>query len=234
MIRRSLVIGFLLMSCAPKPIVLNEGSFEYSRKSGAEVLTSLFPASAFAEGMKGTARIQASSPDFTERGAMDFATDRTRSIATLRNTLGIEGYRILIEADSVTVYNRIDRIAQRFPTDEALFSFPLLDILNPDFRGKSVQRLYENETYWYFRFADGSGAIVTKRSGLLKRYDAVGATFLYEDVRPISGVPMARRIQWLSADKKSNIFLNIQAVDINPSSMDFDMVLPAGTRIQRP
>ena len=232
--RLSLVIGVLLMSCAPKPIVLNEGSFEYSRKSGSEVLNGLFPASAYADGIKGTARIQASSPDFTERGAMDFVTDRTRSYATLRNTLGIEGYRILIEPDSTTVYNRIDRIAQRFPTDEALFSFPLLDILNPDFRVKTVQRLYENDIYWYFQFADGGGAIVTKRSGLLKRYDALGATFLYEDVRQTSGVPMARRIQWLSADKKSNIFLNIQAVDINPSSMEFDLILPAGTRIQRP
>jgi hypothetical protein len=45
---------------------------------------------------------------------------------------------------------------------------------------------------------------------------------------------MARRIQWLSADKKSNIFLNIQAVEINPSMMEFELVLPAGTRIQRP
>jgi hypothetical protein len=232
--RLSLVIGVLLMSCAPKPIVLNEGSFEYSRKSGGEVLNGLFPASAYADGIKGTARIQASSPDFTERGAMDFVTDRTRSYATLRNTLGIEGYRILIEPDSTTVYNRIDRIAQRFPTEEALFSFPLLDILNPDFRVKTVQRLYENDIYWYFQFEDGGGAIVTKRSGLLKRYDAIGATFLYEDVRSVQGVPMARRIQWLSADKKSNIFLNIQAVDINPSSMEFDLILPAGTRIQRP
>jgi hypothetical protein len=232
--RFSLVIGLLLMSCAPKPIVLNEGSFEYSRKSGAEVLASVFPASSFADGVQGTARIQASSPDFTERGAMDFVTDRTRSLATLRNTLGIEGYRILIEADSTTVYNRIDRIAQRFPTDQALFAFPLLEIINPDFRVKTVQRLYENTTFWYFQFSDGSGAIVTKKSGLLKRYDAVGATFLYEDVRPVRGVPMARRIQWLSADKKSNIFLNIQAVEINPSMMEFELVLPAGTRIQRP
>lgn len=232
--RRSLLIGLLVMSCAPKPIVLNEGSFEYSRKSGSEVLASLFPASTIADGIKGTARIQASSPEFTERGAMEFATDRNRSVATLRNTLGIEGYRILIEPDSTTLYNRIDRIAQRFPTDQALFSFPLLDILNPDLRMKTVQRLYENDTYWYFRFSDGSGAIVTKRSGWLKRFDAVGATFFYEDVRPISGVPMARRIQWLSDDKKSNIFLTIQAVDINPSSMDIHLVLPAGTRILRP
>lgn len=232
--RLSLVIGLLLMSCAPKPIVLNEGSFEYSRKSGADVLASVFPATAFADGIQGTARIQASSPDFTERGAMDFVTDRNRSLANLRNSLGIEGYRILIEPDSTTVFNRIDRVAQRFPTDQALFAFPLLEIMNPDFREKSVQRLYENETYWYFLFSDGSGAIVTKKSGLLKRYDAVGATFLYEDVRPVRGVPMARRIQWLSADKKSNIFLNIQAVEINPSSMEFELVLPAGTRIQRP
>jgi hypothetical protein len=232
--RLSLVIGLLLMSCAPKPIVLNEGSFEYSRKSGADVLATLFPATAYTDGMTGTARIQASSPEFTERGAMDFATDRTRSLATLRNTLGIEGYRILIEPDSTTVYNRIDRIAQRFPTAEALFSIPLLEILNPDFREKTVLRLYENATYWYFRFEDGSGAIVTKKSGLLKRYDAVGATFLYEDVRPVQGVRMARRIQWLSADKKSNIFLNIQAVDIHPTSLDIQLVLPAGTRILRP
>jgi hypothetical protein len=234
LIRRSLAIAFLVMSCAPKPIVLNEGSFDASRKPGAEVLASVFPASAYADGITGSARIQASSPEFTERGAMDFATDRTRSLATLRNTLGIEGYRILIEPDSTTVYNRIDRIAQRFATDEALFSFPLLEIMNPDFRVKTLARLYENETYWYFRFADGSGAIVTKKSGLLKRYDALGATFLYEDVRPVRGVPMARRIQWLSADKKSNIFLNIQAVEINPSTMEFDLVLPEGTRIQRP
>lgn len=234
MIRHSLAIGLLLMSCAPKPIVLNEGSFEASRKSGTDVLASVFPASAFADGIQGTARIQASSPDFTERGAMDFVTDRSRSLAALRNSLGIEGYRILIEPDSTTVFNRIDRIAQRFATDEALFSFPLLEILNPDFRVKTVDRLYENDTFWYFRFSDGSGAIVTKKSGLLKRYDALGATFLYEDVRPVRGVPMARRIQWLSADKKSNIFLNIQAVDINPSTMEFDLVLPEGTRIQRP
>lgn len=230
------MVGWLLMSCAPRPIpiVLNEGSFEYSRKQGSAVLASIFPESAYALGIKGTARIQASSPDFTERGTMDFVTDRTRSFATLRNTLGIEGYKILIEPDSTTVYNRIDRIAQRFSTEDALFSFPLSDILNPDFRVKTVQALYENNTYWYFQFTDGSGAVVFRKTGALKRYDAIGATFLYEDTRLVSGVPMARRIQWLSTDKKSNIFLNIQAVDINPPSMDFDLNLPAGTRILRP
>lgn len=234
MIRSSLVVALLLVSCAPKAIVLNEGSFDLSRKSGPDVLSSLFPASSFAEGMKGTARIQASSPEFTERGAMDFATDRRRSFATLRNTLGIEGYRILIEPDSVTVFNRIDRVAQRFATEDALFSFPLLEILNPDFRTKPIARLYENEQFWYFRFADGSGAVVTKSSGVLKRYDAIGATFLYEDVRPVQGVPLARRIQWLSADKKSNIFLNIQVAELQSVPMEFDLVLPPGTRIHRP
>lgn len=231
---RALLAGFLLMSCAPKPIVLNEGNFEYSRKPGGEILESLFPDSSFAQSARGTARIQASSPDFSERGAMDFTSDRTRSLATLRNSLGIEGYRILIEPDSTTVYNRIDRVAQRFSTAEALFSIPLLDILNPDFAKKSVLRLYENETYWYFMFSDGTGAIVTKSGGKLKRYDSETATFLYEDVRHVSGVPMARRIQWLSADKKSNIFLNIQSIEIHPDPLDFDLKLPVGTRIERP
>lgn len=234
MIRWIPLILFLAASCAPKPILLNEGTFDLSKRDANEVMGELFDAASVAASVSGSARVQASSPGLTERGVMDFASNRDSSYASIRNGIGIEGYRMLIDGDSITVYNRIDKYAERVALEDAILPMTLLDILNPDFLSKKVLRLYENPTYWYFQFTDGSAAIVGRADGHIRRLDASFATVLYEDVALNGGVPMARRIQLLSHDQKTNIFFNIQAVRMNPESLEFDLRMPAGTRIERP
>lgn len=228
------MILLMLASCAPKPILLKEGTFDLSKRDGKEVMQELFEAGSVAESISGTARVQASSPGLTERGIMDFASTREMSYASIRNGIGIEGYRMLIEGDSITVYNRIDKYAERVALKDAILPMSLLDILNPDLLAKRVSKLYENPTYWYFLFTDGSAAIIGRSDGHIKRLDASFATILYEDSTLNGGIPMARRIQLLSHDQKTNIFLNIQAVRMNPESLEFDLRMPAGTRIERP
>lgn len=234
MIRWLPMILLMLASCAPKPILLKEGTFDLSKRDGKEVMQELFEAGSVAESISGTARVQASSPGLTERGIMDFASTREMSYASIRNGIGIEGYRMLIEGDSITVYNRIDKYAERVALKDAILPMSLLDILNPDLLAKRVSKLYENPTYWYFLFTDGSAAIIGRSDGHIKRLDASFATILYEDSTLNGGIPMARRIQLLSHDQKTNIFLNIQAVRMNPESLEFDLRMPAGTRIERP
>lgn len=228
------VILILAASCAPKPILLKEGRFDLSKRDGQEVMSDLFDAGSFAESVSGTARVQATSPGLTERGIMDFASTRRMSYASIRNGIGIEGYRLLIDGDSITIFNRIDRYAERLALKDAILPMSLLDILNPDLLSKRVSKLYENPTYWYFLFVDGSAAIIGRSDGHIKRLDALFATVLYEDVTRNDSIPMARRIQLLSHDQKTNIFLNIQAVRMNPESLEFELRMPAGTRIERP
>ncbi len=234
MIRWLPLILLVLASCAPKPILLKEGTFDLSKRDGKEVMGELFEAGSIATSVSGTARVQATSPGLTERGIMDFASTRKMSYASIRNGIGIEGYRLLIDGDSITVYNRIDKYAERVALEDAILPMSLLDILNPDLLAKRVSKLYENPTYWYFLFTDGSAAIIGRSDGHIKRLDASFATILYEDVTRVDSIPMARRIQLLSNDQKTNIFLNIQAVRMNPESLEFDLRMPAGTRIERP
>lgn len=246
---KRIVFGWLMMgllaACTPKSIVLDD-TFTASDADPQAVFAEVAQPTQVRV-LTGTARASWSGPQGNDRGVVVFSADRTRTYLSLRNNLGIEGYRIGLDADSVTIYDRINRTAVRLAAAEAdersggvLPSFPLFRVLLPDWSTTRIRRLYESPDAWYFLFQDARTAVFAKTDGRIRRLEfpereaAIWATYLFDDHTTTRGVRLPAKVQVLSRDRKSNIFLHLQSVQIDPADAQFDLRIPSGVRIERP
>lgn len=235
----------MLYSCAPRPIVINN-DFVLSSRNPSEVLYELRKPDVAVNGISGRARAQYSGPGSSERSTVTFASDRDRTLLVFRNSLGIEGGRLLVEPDSVTFYNRIEQVAQKVGADnhDALFdngiyAVNMLSILNPDLEKRSPRRIYENESAWRITFDDHVSMVFDKSNGDLMQFDFrvlnnfAFSTYLFANYTEIDGYRFPRNIQITTVDKKANIFLNMQSYVVNPAYLDLTLDIPGHVRIDR-
>lgn len=241
-----LVSVLAFSSCkSPGSIVLN-GDFVASGRNAQEVLTEMRRPEVPIEGLSGRARAQYSGPGSSERSTVVFSSDRDRTLMIFRNSLGIEGGKLLVETDSVTFYNRVDQFAQKISAGnhDALFSngfyaVNLLGVINPIFEERRARRVYENDTSWRIVFDNLDVMVFDKHTGDLLQYELyimnnfAFSTYLFGNYTEIGGYRLPRNIQITTKDKRSNIFLTVQSYDVNPSVMDFSMDIPSHIRIER-
>ena len=240
-------ILLLAISCAPREsLELEKGTFEpsglekeafYEEYTGfVQALTSL----------SGRANVQVSEPDGTERLTIRFRSDRNESLITIRNNLGIEGGRIYSDPDSVIIYNRIEEVAHTMShTDAARFyldgitAMNLIRILHPIPDVDVISRILENDEFYlvetrygerhYFRRTDMALHLTERDTEHPEAYKS----FYFENHAEIDGHVLPRRLRILSSDEKSNIFLVIRALEINPEDLVFDPEIPGDIDIVR-
>lgn len=241
------LIGVLVLSAcsSPKSITLDD-EFSPTNQNPQEVLDRVNAPVTPIVALSGRARAQYSGPGSSDRSTMAFTSDRERSLFIFRNNLGIEGARLLVEPDSVTLYNRIDQTAQIFGTqnrdiilDYGFYAVNLLGILNPDVVDRAPRRVLENETSWLLIFDDQTRMVFDKSSGHLMRLEFASqsavdfSTYLFANHTEHRGYWLPRNIQILSTDQKSSIFLNIQSYEIDPAMLNFTLDIPSHVRIDR-
>ena len=112
--------------------------------------------------LSGRASARVSKPGQQDQATVGFTSSRSETLLTLRNNLGIEGGRIYADADSVTMYDRIERNAWRMSAAQARFellqgftAFNLLEFLLPDLCPSDIRGVYESSTEWVLRLYDG-------------------------------------------------------------------------------
>ncbi|HAC14595.1 MAG TPA: hypothetical protein DCE78_01435 [Bacteroidetes bacterium] len=231
---------------SPKNIVLN-GEFIPSDRNPADVLRELRGLETPIEGISGRARAQYSGPGSSERSGVIFTSDRDRTLMVFRNNLGIEGGSLLVEPDSVTFYNRIDQFAQRVSNadhdvlfENGFYAVNLLQILNPDLQKRTPRRVFESETAWRITFDDQVSMVFDKETGDLLQYDLyilnnfAFSTYLFGNHMEVAGYRLPRNIQITTKDKRSNIYLSVQSIDVNPAFLDMTLNIPSHVRIERP
>jgi len=241
-------LGLLLFgACTPKiSEVISDDDFTASDTSAQDILSTLPEPQNPVHVIQGRAKAQMSGPDYSEQGTVQFVSDRQQSLLAIRNNLGIEGGRIYTDRDSVTVYDRIEKSAWRIGIEEShqkllngFTAFNLLDFLIPELFPADVKYVFENDGFWSLHFWDGKKVYIEKNTGFISemitqttRPDAFNH-FRFMNYAKISGIELPRRIQILSNDRKSNIFLLIQALEVNPESPDFDIKIPQEIPINR-
>ncbi len=241
-----LVSIVLLSACTPRKVVVSEGEFMPSNRNAAEILASISPQQTPVERISGRGRAQYSGPGSSERSTVQFNSDRNTSLLIFRNSLGIEGGRLLVEPDSVTFYNRVDQFAQKFSTanqdvlfDNGFYAVNMLQVLNPDLDDYQPRRVLESNNAWMIIFDDQTSMVFEKSSGnLLKiEYSSLSnialTTYHFGNYTEISGFKLPRSVQITSRDKQSNIFLNIQSYEVNPASIDLTLNIPSHITIIR-
>jgi len=197
------------------------------------------------ESITGKARIQISQPNHYQRGTIYFVSDRKQSKFTFKNSLGIEGGELYFNKDSALVYNKIDKYARKMSIREYSYVYlngllPInpVDVISPHLGQLNAQSVYESPDYYAITYRNGTRIILGKKDFLLRKieypkgFHSEYATIIFDGYAEIDGYHLPRKIQILSSDKKSNIFLLIQSLTINPKHPNFKIDLPAHLTVQ--
>lgn len=198
------------------------------------------------ESLRGRAAARVSMPGSSEQATLEFTSSREESLLRFRNNLGIEGGRIYADADSVLIYDRLDKTAQKMSIERSRYAllngftaFNVVTILFPEIQTNPPPDVYEDEQRWVLATKDGRHYEVSKDSALLTRVwnpadDPLAYNqFIFSSHAEMQGVVLPRRIQILSKDEESSIFLTVRALELNPEAPDFDLGLPGDIPIER-
>lgn len=196
--------------------------------------------------IRGKARVQVSRPGETDRGTIYFLSSRMQSLLTFKNGLGIEGGQLLITRDSVLVYNKIDHFARKMSIQSYSYAYlngmaPVnpLQLLAPGLHAGEIGQVLESRSAYALVTNDGIHYFIDKKDSLIHKItypeDAPGhySTVLFDEFLPLSGMTLPRRIQIISSDRKSSIFLLVQSLDLHPGPADFHIDIPDNLQIER-
>lgn len=193
----------------------------------------------------GSGRAMISEPGGSERVTLQFSSGRDASLITIRTSVGIEGGQILVDNDSLLIYNKVDNYAEKVSLQQSnlttigslaslnmldLFSFPL----NPD----SVREIYEDSRNIVAVLDDDALLTIRKEDGLVKevvqsRSDAAYSRIEYEGYARIDGFYLPRKITIFSSDGSSRATFLVQRLEVNPDLPPLEIDLPDDIPIYR-
>ncbi|RNC83384.1 MAG: DUF4292 domain-containing protein [Balneola sp.] len=195
---------------------------------------------------KGKGRTIVSEPGNSDRLTIDFEADTSLSLFTIKNRIGIEGARMLVDRDSITFYNKIDKIAQKLSVNDGkltslneLASVNLLNVLNFKLTPNQVKEVFASETHYLLVLSNGGTAqidinerVITKVTQDAKSRSPY-SSIEYESYGKIDSYTLPRKITILSADGTSKVVFQVRSLDINPRSVNLDIDIPDGIIIER-
>lgn len=216
-----------------------------SRVKPAELLQHLGDTSL--AGVQGRARVLFSAPGSSERGIAEFKADRTNMLVSLRNSLGIEGGHVKVDADSVLLYYSLDRLAWKFsiedyesmPDISLKMPLNLLAMIKPVVLEDDVSSVQENANSFLLLLDDGSELVLDRQSRLPSaiRYKTDipdrFSEFTYEAYSKLNGISLPRRIQAVTHDRNNRIRLDVLDLQVNPPNLQFSLTIPNGVPIFR-
>ncbi len=243
------VIALLIVvsGCAvPETLQLDEGTFITSEVEKEIFFERYAEKNQTLNAISGRASVQVSEPGRTERANIRFRSDRLHSLLLISNNLGIEGGRIYSDPDSVIVYNRIEEVAHKMSHEEAAWFYlngigamNLIRMLHPITAPEQIDAIYESDDFFLIRTNHGDRHFVSREQMSLRRterpthHPQAYSTFSFDNYAEIEGHRLPRRIQILSTDETSNIFLVIRALEVNPTELEFDPGIPGDVALIR-
>jgi hypothetical protein len=195
----------------------------------------------------GSGRAMVSEPGNSERVTLEFHSNRNESLMTVRNNVGIEGGQIYVDSDSLLIYNRVDRTAEKVPLHEgklssvgSIASINILDLINYTVNTEDISEIFEDRSYYYAILNNRTQIKISKQNGLIKEvvhstdlYDAPYSRIEYEGYARIEGFHLPRRITIFSRDEASRATLMVQRLDVNTELPELAIVVPDDIPIQR-
>ena len=195
---------------------------------------------------KGKGRALVSEPGNSDRITIDFETDTVLSLLTIKNRIGITGGSMLVDADSILIYNKIDKYAQKVSVQDGrmtnlneLASVNLLDLLNFKIEIEDVEKILQSDTEYILGFYNKGIARINKKSGTVSYVEQARSSGLpysaltYESYGEIDGYTLPRKITILSADRNSQVVFQIRTLEVNPSKVDLTIDIPDEIVIER-
>ncbi len=250
MLRFTPILCFCLIFTACKSIApvanTDVSNYSLSEKTVEEILDQLPDYTNQITSITGKGRAIVSEPGNSERVTIDFSADTSLSLLTVKNRIGIEGGAMLVDQDSILIYYKLDKIAQKVSITDGrltslneLASINLIDLLHFHLEEEAVVEVYESEETFLLRLTTDGGATVDKAEHLIREVRQPYGTGLpyskltYENYGELNGYTLPRKITILSADGNSKVVFQIRSLQINPENVDLQLDIPANIIIDR-
>ncbi|MEQ9309397.1 MAG: DUF4292 domain-containing protein [Balneolaceae bacterium] len=199
--------------------------------------------------VSGKGRAIVSETGNSDRVTIEFETDSVLSLLTIKNRIGIVGGVMLVDEDSILIYNKIDNVAQKMSSSNGrrtslneLASINLLDLLNYKIEIDDVFRMERHsgsELKTFIIFKTGGYALISEKNGEIEYIEQPRSTGLpysairYENYGQIDGFTLPRKITILSADEASKVVFQIRSLTVNPVTLQLSLQIPDDIQIQR-
>jgi len=238
----------LSIACKTSMEVTDQPNIDYkpSDTSIAEILDQIPDYSESLWAVEGKGRAIVSEPGNSERFNIDFASDTALSLLKIKNRLGIEGGAMLVDPDSILMYFKVDKIAQKVSINDGrltslneLASINLIDLLHFNLSVNSVLEAYESDDHYLLRLTSDGGASIGKKSMLIEEVRqpfSAGLAYskiIYENYGELDGYTLPRKITIFSNDGASKVVFQIRSLNLNPLSPDLMLNIPSNIIIDR-
>ena len=236
----------LLLSACSTSRPVTEGDFRRSDLSKKEVVNSIPGYEGKVTSVEGKGRAVVSEPGNSDRVTIDFEANEELSLLTIQNRIGIEGGQMLVDSDSILIYNRMDKVAQkisiydgRMTTLNELASINVLDLLNYKIEEDQVRSVFESNNSIQLRLRNGAQVFVHPENRTVQRVEqnrrgqAPYSRIIYESYGELGGFTLPRKITIFSSDGNSRVVFLIRSLNVNPDDLNLQINIPDNITIQR-
>ncbi|MFD2530990.1 DUF4292 domain-containing protein [Gracilimonas halophila] len=241
-----LVLAATLISACSTSRSVTDGDFSRSSVSKETVVSSIPDYSEELKTLSGKGRALVSEPGNSDRVTIDFEANRQLSLLTIQNRIGIEGGQMLVDQDSILIYNRLDKEAQkisiydgRMTSLNELTSINILDLINFRVSEEEVNSVLESNNSYQLRLKDGSRVFVNKENGWVeqviqnRRGSAPYSEIIYESYGELEGFKLPRKITIFSSDGNSRVVFLVRSLNVNPNNLKLIIDIPESIKIER-
>lgn len=227
-----------MISCSSSQKLVDD-NFRPSEANLSQTINKVPDYSDNLQSVEGKGRAIVSEPGNTERVTINFASNRQKSLVTIRNGLGIEGGQLLTDGDTLLVYNKVDKYARKVPVKGAslnrinrLASLNILAMLNYSIKEEDVEQFLESETLYQLQLKTGTKVFIDKDSHTVNQIIQPSSTNLpyskieYAAYSSMKGFTLPRRISIFGPEGESKVALQLTALELNPTLDTLIIELP--------
>ncbi len=217
-----------LLSCSG-PKELAKDGFQESSADVSVIVSQLPDYESSLSSLKGKGRAIVSEPGNTERVVIEFSSNRSKSLVTVRNGIGIEGGELLTDGDTLLVYNKMDKFVRKIPVRggklnriNKLASLNILEMISYSVSANNVEKVWENESLYRLQLSTGTEVFVDKQELVVRQIIQPEKSALpyskitYDAYGSVEGFTLPRRISIFGSDKQSKVALQLTALNLNP------------------
>jgi hypothetical protein len=195
--------------------------------------------------LEGSGRAIVSEPGSSERVTLRFQSSRDASLITVRTSVGIEGGQILVDSDSLLVFNKIDGYAEKVSIHQSnltnigsLASLNMLDMFSYPLASEDIEYVFENDRYFVAVLYDDTRVTVSRRDGLVQDVVQTGtraaySRIEYEGYAQIEDFYLPRKITIFSRDGSSRATFLVQRLEVNTELPELRIELPDNIPVYR-
>ncbi|MEX2456123.1 MAG: DUF4292 domain-containing protein [Balneolaceae bacterium] len=242
-----ILLAVLISACSTPRMATETEDLDVASISTEELLDLIPDYSNDLKTISGVGRALISEPGNSDRVTLQFQSNRTSSLIDIRTSVGIQGGQILVDGDSLLIYNRVDQYAEKVSVAQSdltsvgsIASLNMLDLFNFTLTQDDIETIFDGGNNYVVLLRNEATVTVSKADGLIMEVQqsknspaAPYRKIEYEGYGEIDNFQLPRKMTILSRDEKSRATLLVQQLEVNQSLPPLTIDLPDNISIYR-